>query len=135
VHFRPAQLGLCREHGWRAGLAAAPLAGLAGAALAQGDSSRARDHASEVLVCLDSGSPLGCEIGEFWVYLSCFQVLNTTGHHRAPEVLSAAHRLLMERAARLPDETLHRSFLENVAENREIVREWEAAQAREQGSG
>jgi hypothetical protein len=35
---------------------------------------------------------------------------------------------LQEHAARTPDEALRRSFLKNVAENREIVAEFERSQ-------
>jgi hypothetical protein len=42
--------------------------------------------------------------------------------------LVTAHRALQERAAKIEDEALRRSFLENVAVNREIVAEGEAGQ-------
>ncbi len=41
------------------------------------------------------------------------------------EVLVAAYDLLHERAARITDDEMRRSFLENVAAHREIVREVE----------
>jgi len=60
------------------------------------------------------------------VYLTCYRVLRANEDPRAGEVLSAAHRLLQERAARIDDEQLRRSFLENVAAHREIIEAWEA---------
>ena len=36
-------------------------------------------------------------------------------------LLAAAHSLLQERAGRIDDEALRRSYLENVAANREIA--------------
>jgi hypothetical protein len=56
------------------------------------------------------------------VYLTCYRVLSASQDPRAGEVLDAAYRLLQERATHIDDEDLRRSFLENVAAHREIVR-------------
>jgi len=57
------------------------------------------------------------------IYLTCYQVLRAAKDRRAEEILKAAVRVLEERAARLVDEDLRRSYLENVAANREILSE------------
>jgi hypothetical protein len=44
---------------------------------------------------------------------------------RAREILADAYNLLQERAENIADESLRRSFLENVAVNREIISEYE----------
>ena len=57
----------------------------------------------------------------------CYRVLRANGDPRAAEILALGHRLLQEQAGRIPDEALRRSFLENVAENRELAAEFAAA--------
>jgi hypothetical protein len=86
-------------------------------------------HAAEILSVLDPGATLPCEHRRFWIYLTCYQALRATGHPRASEVLSTAHERLLQEAETISDEALRHSFLENVVENRELVRAWEAAQA------
>jgi hypothetical protein len=63
------------------------------------------------------------------IYLTCYRVLRAMGDPRASEILDAAYRLIQERADKIEDEALRRSYLENVAANREIIREWRKAQA------
>lgn len=57
----------------------------------------------------------------FWVYLTCYRVLRACQDPRAPEILAAAHTLLQERAARIGDQDLRRSFLGSVPAHREIM--------------
>jgi tetratricopeptide (TPR) repeat protein len=120
-------------------MAMEPLAGLARVSLAQGHLSQAQVWVEEILEHLGAGAPLASDGTSpsghaldgaeepFWVYLTCYRVLHTNGDPRAQEVLTAAHDLLQERAAKIEDEELRRSFLENVAANREIVRAWQGA--------
>jgi hypothetical protein len=56
----------------------------------------------------------------FRVYLTCCRVLQASGDPLAAPILSQAHRLLQERTAKISDEKLRHSFLENVAANRKI---------------
>jgi hypothetical protein len=63
----------------------------------------------------------------FSVYLTCCQVLEANGDPRAREILGTAYRLLQERAAKIHDQDLRRSFLENVTAHREIIQAWEGA--------
>jgi hypothetical protein len=51
-------------------------------------------------------------------------VLRAHEDPRAREVLDQGYRLLQERAAKIDDPRLRRSYLENVAAHREIVRAW-----------
>ena len=106
--------------------AIASLAGLASVALAVGDPVKAQAQVAEILAYLDGGGVLSTDNWPFWVYLTCYRVLRAGGDPRALEILATAHSLLQEHAARTPDEATRRSFLENVAENRAIVAEWEA---------
>ncbi len=61
------------------------------------------------------------------VYLTCCRILRANQDPRAQTVLNTAHRLLQEQAAKISDEELRRSFVENVAAHREIISEWRAA--------
>ncbi|MCP4538066.1 MAG: hypothetical protein GY832_13065 [Chloroflexi bacterium] len=42
--------------------------------------------------------------------------------------MASAHHLLQDQAAKIDDDELRRSFLENVAVHREIINEWEKQQ-------
>jgi predicted ATPase/class 3 adenylate cyclase len=99
------------------------LAGLARVCLAQGDVVQAREHVDEVLCYLETGS-LDGTYEPFRVYLTCYRVLEADGDARAGEVLATAYDLLQERAAKIEDEEMRRSFLENVDAHRELVAAW-----------
>jgi hypothetical protein len=60
-------------------------------------------------------------------------VLAAAGDERAASVLETAHATLQEQAAKIPDETMRRSFLENVPYHREIVAAWEHKESATQG--
>jgi len=102
------------------------LAGLARVSLIQEDLTQAQTQVEEILSYLQSNTLAGTE-EPFRVYLTCYRVLHANQDPRAQGVLDAAHRLLQERAAKISDEELRRSFLENVTAQREIVSEWRAA--------
>jgi predicted ATPase/DNA-binding SARP family transcriptional activator/class 3 adenylate cyclase len=102
-----------------------PRAGLALALLLQGDLQGAGTEVEAILTHLDAQPDLiGCREPHF-VYLTCYQVLAAIDDPRAREVLVAGYRLLMERAALIEDETLRRSFVEQVPVNHEIANLWE----------
>jgi len=105
-------------------LATEPLAGLARVALAQGDPMQAQAHVEEILSHLETGTLDGAT-APFQIYLTCYRVLKASQDLRTQEILATAYDLLQERAARITDEEMRRSFLENVAAHREIVRELE----------
>ena len=67
---------------------------------------------------LDSSAEL------FEIYLTCYRVLSANQDPRAQKILQTAYGLLQEQAKHIGDEKLHRSFLENVATNREILTEF-----------
>ncbi len=112
-------LALRRELG-QTHLAMDPLAGLARLALAQGDLPQARACAAEILNHLETGSLDGTD-EPCRVYLTCYRVLCAVQDSGAWVILSKAYGLLQERAARIGDGDLRRSFLENVAAHREIA--------------
>jgi tetratricopeptide (TPR) repeat protein len=104
------------------------LSGLAWAAQAQGDPAQAQALVGEILAYLEAGRTLVAYARPVWIYLTCYQVLQANGDPRAPTILANAHRLLQEQAARIPNKALRRSFLENVAENRELIAEYARSQ-------
>lgn len=98
------------------------LAGQARVALACGDLPQAQAHVAAILAYLDRAGSFHGVDDDLEIYLACYQVLQAAGDPRARPLLSTAHRLLDERAARIKDRELRRSFLEKVAVNREIAR-------------
>lgn len=116
-------LDLARGYGER-DLILETLAGLAHTSWLQGNLDEALGYAEEILSYLE-GWALGNMDNPFWVAWHCYQVLQAKGDSRAQELLTAAYALLQRQAARLTDPETRRSFLENVAVHREIVRAWE----------
>jgi tetratricopeptide (TPR) repeat protein len=102
-------------------LAVEPLAGLARVAMAQSDPAGAVAHVGEILDYLCDHPALECTLEPLRIYLTCYRVLQANGDGRAGEILDAAYHLLQERAARIDDPDLRRSYLENVPAHREIV--------------
>jgi adenylate cyclase len=100
-----------------------PLAGLAQVSLTQGELHQAQKCGERILSYLESGNLDGID-DPFWIYLTCYRVLQTSDDGRAAEVLETAYHLLQERAAKIEKEELRRSFLENVAAHREIMAEF-----------
>ena len=106
-------------------LAIESLAGLARVSLAQGDLIHAQRQADEILAHLQAGN-LDGTIEPLWIYLTCYRVLKANDDPHAQEILNTAHHLLHEQAAKINDEEMRRSFLENVAAHREIIAAFES---------
>jgi DNA-binding SARP family transcriptional activator len=96
------------------------LAGLASVLLAQGDLNGARRHVDEILDHLESKSLDGAD-EPFRVYLTGYRVLLATGDPEAPKLVSGAYHLLQQRASKIADRELRRSFLENIPAHRAIA--------------
>jgi tetratricopeptide (TPR) repeat protein len=122
-------LALQRELG-RQNMTMESLAGLARLCLAQGSLARARDHVAEILAYLDGGGSLDGTEEPGFIFLTCYQVLQTLQDSRAGAILDMGYRLLQERAAWIEDEATRRSFLENVAAHRAIVAAYRELQGR-----
>jgi tetratricopeptide (TPR) repeat protein len=114
-------LGLWQDAGQRE-KAMEPLAGLAWVSLAQGNLAPAKAYVEKVLHHLETGTLDGV-LEPFRIYLTCYRVLQANRDPRAGEVLDTAHNLLQEQAAKIGDEDLRQSFLENTANQREILEE------------
>jgi len=104
-------------------LAMESLAGLARISLAQGNVKQAQAQVEEILSYLEKTTLDGAE-EPFRVYLTCYHVLRTDQNAQAWTVLNTAYWLLQEQAAKITDEEMRRSFLENVAAHREIIEAW-----------
>ena len=64
----------------------------------------------------------------FRVYLTCYRCLQATDDPQAEPLLERAYNLLQDRAAKIRDDDLRRSFLENVPDHQEIRRLYAASQ-------
>ena len=99
------------------------IAGLARVALEQGRPAEALALVEKVLDYLAGEGGLYGSSETFAVYQTCYQVLWACGDRRAGEVLATAQATLIERAARIGDEEMRRSFLEKVPHHRAIMHE------------
>jgi adenylate cyclase len=108
-------------------IAMEPLAGLARVSLAQNDLAQAQTYAEQILGFLQDNT-LDGTAEPFRVYLTCYHVLHANQDPRAQVLLTTAHSLLQDKAAKIEDKVMQRSFLENVAAHREIVREFAKSQ-------
>jgi tetratricopeptide (TPR) repeat protein len=106
------------------------LEGQSRVALARGDLATALEVAQRLLEKVGGGGPvpppanlLGTE--EHRIRLTLLQVWRRAEDSRAGAALIEAHRALMQEADAITDESLRRSFLALVAENREIAALWE----------
>lgn len=107
------------------GYACDALAGLARCLLAQGQIAEALQHTSEVWNYLQTSSQ-GMEF-PILAYQTCVDVFNQSGDsEKAAQALQAGFSTLMDRADKISDSTLRKSFLENVPEHRAMMEKWTA---------
>jgi tetratricopeptide (TPR) repeat protein len=102
-------------------LASEPQAGLVGLALTRGDCVRAQTLVDAMLP-VPAARPRARVLTPFYAYLICYQALAANGDPRAGSVLCDALRLLQAYADHIADDALRRSFLENVATHRALLR-------------
>lgn len=100
------------------------LAGQARLALLLGEPVEALSYIEKILIDIESGS-LDGTLEPYRIYLTCYQVLRANQDLRAEGILTESYNLIQERAKNISDESLRNSFLENVAVNREIIKEYE----------
>jgi tetratricopeptide (TPR) repeat protein len=107
-------------------VAAEAHAGLANVAIGAGDHAAACAHAEAILALLAEQPRVGLD-EPFVTYLACHRVLAATSDARACDILAQGYALLLEYAGRIEDDALRQSFLENVAEHRELRQLHQAA--------
>ncbi len=112
----------------KAPFAAEARAGLAHVTLARGELAGALGYAEAIVQALDEHPRAGMD-EPFFIYLSCFLVLEASSDPRAAGVLRAAYDLLLEYASHISDAAPRRSFLESVATHYEILQASKAQQA------
>ena len=101
-------------------------AGLARAALSQGDEATAMQAVARLLEQIDDDGALEGTEAPYLIRLTCYQVHERFGDARAKALLQSAHTGLQVLAAKLSEATLHKSFLNNIPEHRAIVAAWAA---------
>lgn len=121
---------LLRKEMQRLAIAMEGKAGLARVALLKGLLEEAKVHIAEILAHLETNPTLLGIHEPMPVFLTCYHVLSATQDKRATDILQHAHQLLLERAAKISDQRLRQTYLENVSAHREIVRLWEEASSR-----
>jgi tetratricopeptide (TPR) repeat protein len=101
-------------------------AGMARAYLAMGEIDQAAALVDLILPHLDDATKvISLSDGGAAIYLTCYRVLQAERDHRAADVLSAGYAYVQDRARRISDPALRRSFLQNLTEVNAIVREFE----------
>ena len=102
------------------------MAGQARVALASGDTADALRRIAVLLDHVLAGKPLTHAEVPRLILWTCYRVLEANGDARADAMLDLAHASLRQRAASISDEAYRRSFLNNIAEHREIAATWQA---------
>jgi class 3 adenylate cyclase/tetratricopeptide (TPR) repeat protein len=110
-------------------LACEPLSGLAEAGLASADLPAALDAVDQILTFLESGGSLDGTEEPLWVYWRCYRVLEAVKDSRAQAILKTAYSQLQSQAARIGDNAMRTSFLQNVPVNGKILAAWKEVQA------
>lgn len=105
-------------------LAMEPLAGLARVSLKQNKLPAAQEFIEEILSHLDGGGSLDGAEEPLRVWLTCYQVLKAVDDPRADSILETTYHQLQARANELSDESLRRSFLENIPHHVELLTAW-----------
>jgi tetratricopeptide (TPR) repeat protein len=117
-------LTIRRELSPGSGAAIDDLAGLALAALAQGESAEAGRLAGECLTWLEAHGLGGME-SPAQVYLACFRALQDSDPPQAARALDQGYQHLTQLAAAIADPELSRAVLEDVPIHRELITAWQ----------
>jgi len=116
-----------RQESDQSSLILEPKVGLAWVDLLRGDLPQAKGRIEEILSLVDKETLAGTD-DPFGIYLTCYRILQACGDPRASQLLENAYQDLQEQAAKIEDEELRHSFLNNVATHREIMQEYNQPQ-------
>ena len=109
------QVNLCCE----------PMAGLARIGLLESDLTSAEKSAARILQHLAQGGTLDGIDHPNFVRLICYKVLRALEDSRAQPFLEETFTALQAQAAKIQDETLRQSFLNNVPWHQQIIQEYQ----------
>jgi tetratricopeptide (TPR) repeat protein len=109
-------------------LQAESMAGLSQALLRKGDLQAAQRYVEKVLEFVGRDENLTGTWEPLRIYWNCYQVLKDSADPRKNELLKNAVDNLLQRANRIPDESMRKGYLHNVPWHREILAEWEKIQ-------
>jgi hypothetical protein len=93
--------------------------------MSRGELGEAREHVREMLSYVEAYPTLPSTDDPMRAYLTCYRVLRAAQDARSDQILDTAYHTLQALAAKLDEEELRRSYLENVAEHRAITTEYE----------
>ncbi len=99
--------------------------GLAYIALLQDNIVQAQQRIAPVVDHIKAGNSLEGTTRPFNIYLTCYQILQYKGNPYANVLLEHAYSTLQERAAKM-SEDIKQLYLNNVAENKQIIALWQA---------
>ncbi|MEZ4888543.1 MAG: tetratricopeptide repeat protein [Chitinophagales bacterium] len=105
-----------------------PLAGLALVTLAQNKSEQALQYAAAILAFAESAGDIPSTPDVLKAYLHCYQVLLQQQDARANDILKKAYLLLQKAVAKIPDEAMGYSFLNNVEVNKQIMEAYQTSE-------
>lgn len=110
---------------------------LALALLADGQTNQARTEIDSVFKQVEAISRRSEHRGSIpvVVYLAGYRIYTASHDPHAQQILVSGYELLMQKTDQIEDADLRRSFLENVATNRELVEEYERRMASEDAVG
>ena len=74
----------------------------------------------EILTYLSQHSLNGTE-DPTRIYLTCYHILMAASDPRASQVLAAGHANLQERAAKISDDAMRHSLLDNIPSHQELL--------------
>ncbi len=105
-------------------LAMESLSGLVRVLMRQGNLPEAYIQVETILKFLVNDELIGT-LEPFWVYWTCYMVLDAFKDPRRARFLEGVYKRLNERAAKITKENLRRTFLEEIPHHQQIVLTWE----------
>lgn len=96
-------------------------AGQALVALGRGDVAQAREYVEEILSYQQENTSFAGADCPFLVFETCYRVLSASHDNRKTDILLLATTLLHQQAHDITNNTLRRSFLEDIPVNRQLL--------------
>lgn len=106
-------------------LQAESMVGLSQALRRQGNLQAAKGYVEKVLDFIARDENLAGTWEPLRIYWNCYQVLVDSEDARKNEILKKAYDNLLQRADKIPDQSMREGYLNNVPWHRKIMAEWE----------